>query len=294
MLSLPTGGPGDNHPRPRGHGGTRPTGLLEAAIGYAGIGYAVLPCQPANKRPLTEHGLLDATTDPDVVRGWWRRWPRANVALVARGALVLDLDPGRPAGWPGEERAAAVRALAPPLARTPRGGYHVWFRRPAEACWTNSTSKLAAGVDVRTDGGYVVVPPSRTAHGHYAWLRPLRPLAELPLPPAWLHHALDAACRQPSHGGVVVAAAMERWAEGRRNDALFRLACRLRRAGLSERELLAALREANRTRCDPPLDEREVEAIARSAGRYPDGGADLPWAMQRAWAHAIAHRRRKH
>jgi putative DNA primase/helicase len=271
----------------------RPSELLEAAEQYAAMGYAVLPCQAGNKRPLTRHGVHDASTDLGVVRGWWQRWPAANAGLAARGALVLDLDPGRPAGWPGPERAAAVRALAPPLARTPRGGYHIWFRRPANVCWTISAGKLAAGVDVRTDGGYVVVPPSRTPCGEYRWLRPLRPLAELPLPPAWLHHALDAACRQPSHVGVVVAAALERWGEGRRNTELFRLACRLRRAGLCEGELLAALREANRTRCGPPLDEREVESIARSAGRYQSGGDAMPWALKQAWAHAIAHRRRK-
>lgn len=271
----------------------QPQELLDAAIGYAAMGYAVLPCRPGEKRPLTEHGLLDATTDPDVVRGWWQRWPLANVGLAARGTLVIDMDPGRPEGWPGGECAAAIEALSPPLARTPRGGYHVWFRRPAEACWTNSAGKLAAGVDVRTDGGYVVVPPSCTPCGEYRWLRPLRPLAELPLPPAWLHQALDAACRQPHHVGVVVATALERWGEGRRNTELFRLACRLRRAGLSERELLAALTEANRTRCDPPLDEREVESIARSAGRYEIGGDAMPWALKQAWAHAIAHRRRK-
>jgi hypothetical protein len=270
----------------------QPRELLEAAEHYAAMGYAVLPCQPGEKRPLTKHGFRDASTDLGVVRGWWQRWPTANVGLVARGALVLDLDPGRPEGWPGEERAAAMEALEPPMAQTPRGGYHVWFRRPANVGWTISAGKLAEGVDVRTDGGYVVAPPSHTSYGHYVWLRPLRPLAELPLPPAWLHQALDAACRQPSRGGVN-AAAPGRWARGRRNEELFRLACRLRRAGLSEGELLAALREVNRTRCDPPLDDREVASIARSAGRYPDDGANLPWGLRRAWAHAIAYRKRK-
>jgi hypothetical protein len=167
--------------------------------------------------------------------------------------------------------------------------------------WTISAGKLAEGVDIRTDGGYVVVPPSRTPCGEYRWLRPLRPLGELPLPPEWLRLALDAATRQPSRGGVVQpgqagganAAAPGRWAPGRRNEELFRLACRLRRAGLSERELLAALAEANRTRCDPPLDERELASIARSAARYPDDGANLPWVVRRAWARGIAHRKRK-
>jgi len=42
----------------------------------------------------------------------------------------------------------------------------------------------------------------------------------------------------------------------------------MRRRGISSSEIEAALQEANRHRCSPPLDPREVEGIARSVGRY--------------------------
>src|SRR5262249_38322871 len=54
--------------------------------------------------------------------------------------------------------------------------------------------------------------------------------------------------------------------EGERNNELFKLACELKRAGLGERSLLAALKGENAARGKPPLSESEVTAVARSAG----------------------------
>jgi P4 family phage/plasmid primase-like protien len=56
--------------------------------------------------------------------------------------------------------------------------------------------------------------------------------------------------------------------EGTRNDVLFREACRLRRLGFEQTEILAAIREVNRRRCRPPLSEGEVMEISRGAARY--------------------------
>jgi hypothetical protein len=86
-------------------------------------------------------------------------------------------------------------------------------------------------------------------------------------------------------GGVLLA--------GGRNVGLASLAGKLRRAGLAEGEIAAALLAANRERCSPPLAEREVLAIARSIARYAPGPGEQCWAMKQAWKHAIEHRRRK-
>ena len=43
---------------------------------------------------------------------------------------------------------------------TPRGGCHLIYRMPDGDAIRNSAGKLAAGVDVRGEGGYVIAPPS--------------------------------------------------------------------------------------------------------------------------------------
>jgi hypothetical protein len=82
-----------------------------AAAAYAALGLHAFPthgmaagccscgvpdCRNAGKHPRTANGLLDATTDPDRVRHWWRCWPGANVAVATgsrSGVWVLDIDP---------------------------------------------------------------------------------------------------------------------------------------------------------------------------------------------------------
>ena len=83
--------------------------LLAAALFYASLGRKVFPlqwpvdgkcsckdgakCGTPAKHPRTENGLKDATTDQAVIKKWWRRWPRANVAICMGDNLVtIDVD----------------------------------------------------------------------------------------------------------------------------------------------------------------------------------------------------------
>lgn len=134
--------------------------ILGQALVYAGRGWPVFPCQPGQKDPATAHGFKDATTDPAVIRGWWRRWPGANVAVVTGtpGPDALDVD-NRPSGWEAFNRLkrAGLLAGAFALVRTRAGGLHVYYRGTGQRC----TVKIGgAAVDYRAAGGYVVAPPS--------------------------------------------------------------------------------------------------------------------------------------
>jgi Primase C terminal 1 (PriCT-1) len=60
----------------------------------------------------------------------------------------------------------------------------------------------------------------------------------------------------------------QRLAEGHRNAALTSWAGTMRRRGMSQDAIFAALLVENRLRCDPPLDEAEVQRIAESVARY--------------------------
>jgi catechol 2,3-dioxygenase-like lactoylglutathione lyase family enzyme len=275
--------------------------LLGEALRLARLGYPVFPCRPGRKEPATAHGVLDATTDETTIRGWWARWTDANVALATgHGLVVIDVDVG--ATWPSQSERESIRQLRPPLARTPRNGWHIYFRVPDGHSWRNSASRLAEHVDTRADGGYVLVSPSRTERGRYVWVRPLLPVSELPEPPAWLITALDRIARPVDLGNRDTANTGSTWQvffEGQRNCGLASLAGALRRRGLTQAEIEAALLVANRERCVPPLPETEVLRIARSIARYPPGPAALADTrkafdlLRGSWQRAIRYRVRR-
>jgi hypothetical protein len=140
--------------------------LLKAALAYARRGVPVFPCEPGAKRPLTRNGHWDATTDPRMIGRWWKRWPSANVGVPTgkkSGIVVLDVDVDD-GGLESLTKLERAGALAPKTARvrTGGGGSHVFFRYPRGTEIRNSAGLLGPGLDVRGEGGYVLVPPSRT------------------------------------------------------------------------------------------------------------------------------------
>lgn len=252
------------------------------------------PCgRSTGKHPRIRRGLLEASTDHQVIAAWWTRWPAANVAAVtgvASGVLALDIDPDQG----GETTIAALEAqhgaLAPTWAvETGGGGLHLWYRH-AGTDVPCSVGKLGPGLDIRGDGGYVVVPPSRHRSGErYRWGAAWHP-TKVPLVPAppWLL-ALTGLTSSPSmippapnpirerDGGNHFWGEIAAIPEGSRNAALTSLAGTMRRRGFSGAAILAALQAENTTRCVPPLSAAEVAKIACSVARYaPDPEAVSP------------------
>lgn len=137
----------------------RPTQTLaDAAVA---IGAPVFPCG-ADKRPLTLHGFKDASADPVAIRRMFASPAAAMIGMPtgeAAGLVVVDVDvkDGRQGGaWldANSHRMPQTRTI-----RTGSGGLHIYLRWPGQRV-KNSASKIAPGIDVRGDGGYVIVPPS--------------------------------------------------------------------------------------------------------------------------------------
>ncbi|MGI8939934.1 MAG: bifunctional DNA primase/polymerase [Iamia sp.] len=163
--------------------------LLSAALDYAAIGWPVLALRPRDKRPATAHGLRDATTDAEVVRSWWARWPDANVGLATGHRFdVLDLDEGGTVGLDALDRVATDDGPAVgPMVLT-ASGLH-WYMAPTGL---GNRARFLAGCDWRGAGGYVVAPPSVHPSGHcYAWDPTHGPGTVLPEVPPWLLRLLD-------------------------------------------------------------------------------------------------------
>lgn len=250
--------------------------LFDAALRYADLGYRVFPCAPSAKTPLTEHGFHDATTDFDQIDAWWQRWPQANIGLPTEGLVVIDVD-GSDNPWLANRPDRTMELACAPISLTPGGGRHYIFRQLPGGSWRSSAGKLAPKVDVRADGGYIVLPPSILTEGRvYRWAEGLCldiPPDRLPEPPRWLADELDRlATTSPTLARV--AAGCEGGnaiPSGLRNATLARLAGTMRRAGMGANAIAAALRATNATRCNPPLSDDEVGRIAESIARYePD------------------------
>jgi hypothetical protein len=250
-------------------------GLLDAALRYGELGYPVFPCVPSTKIPLTEHGFLDATTDPDRIEWWWSQHPAANIGLATQGLVVIDVD-GERNPWLTQNRERIIELESAPLAVTPHGGTHRVFRQPPGKNWRCTESRLAPNVDTRADGGYIVAPPSVVDGAAYWWVEGLEldePPDRLAEPAPWLAAELDRLeTDSPTSASVAGGGAgSNAIPAGQRNATLARLAGTMRRVGMSRDEISAALKQTNADRCVPPLSPREVERIATSIARYePD------------------------
>lgn len=159
-----------------------PPDLIAAALAYAENGLPVFPCDAGSKRPLTEHGFTDASRDSATIAGWWKRWPAAMIGMptgAPSGVWVLDIDDP-------DLFAASAPDLPSTRQVTTGKGFHLHWRRDPENAVRNAQRHPRTGwpfpdmpgAEVRGDGGYVILPPSRHPSGRlYAWADDREPVA---------------------------------------------------------------------------------------------------------------------
>lgn len=238
--------------------------LLAAALSYTERGWRVFPLAPRAKTPLPgSRGFKDGTTDVGIINHWWGIGPTNNIGLATgNGLVVLDVD--------GHEGHAVIEHSGYEIPETLTvitgrdGGRQYYFRGPHVR---NFAGRLDC-VDLRGDGGYVVAPPSVHPNGKvYEFADPDVPIAALPEWIIALAEMRPNAAHEPDDGGEIP--------EGQRNDRMFRLACKYRAKGMSEREILTLITTANHDRCKPPLDAKELHKIAKQAAKYDPDDADL-------------------
>ncbi len=286
---------------------------LLAALAYAAAGWPVLPvhtptevggcsCGQPKCRAIGKHArILDwphrASTDANVIAGWWRRWPDANVAVRTGTITVLDVD-----GPAGARTLRDLQAAHEPLPGTrcaiTARGTHLYFHAVARLLRC-SAAQLGPGLDVRARGGYVIAPPSRHTTGHrYRWAGPheiaplptwLAGLLTPPEPDAPAPRALPRAVIAPGHDRATryLQAALDgeiaelvRAPVGTRNATLNRAAFRLGQlvgAGLGEPDRIAeTLRTAAQQRGLGVTEADATIASGLAAGRaHPRSLADV-------------------
>jgi len=167
--------------------------VISQAPNYARRGWLIIPLHgirdgactcgkqecKRGKHPILRNWPKLATTDEMRIRGWWEKWPNANIGIVTgreSRLFAVDVD--------GEQGKVALRQLLNEYNWTPQTltnityrGFHLVFRYPAldsnHEIATTTSRNNRLGMDVRGDGGYIVAPPSLHESGlQYAWEEP--------------------------------------------------------------------------------------------------------------------------
>ena len=175
------------------------TSPLAWAQAYAAAGLSIFPAR-ADKTPLVAGGLKSATRDLTVIADWWRRWSHADPAWAVPSSVVvadIDVKNGKN-GYSDFERLAGcdAREIITPSTSTPSGGMQLFYA--AAKPYRNRVAIERTGLDVRAEGGYVVLPGHENGR---RWINKLRNTPFAPAP-AWLDCALvpppsDFSCLPP-------------------------------------------------------------------------------------------------
>jgi len=253
--------------------------LCSTAISYGDMCWRVLPlygiidgrcacgnpkCESPGKHPQSRfapHGVKNATFDGNEICRWFGNGEVLNLGIATgpeSGIVVVDVDERHG----GAESLKALGDLPRTATVKTGGGWHYYFKCPEGVDIRNSAGKLGPGLDIRGAGGYVVAPPSMHVSGvRYKWLiDPRGGLAELP------RAILDRLTERPKAAAPVEGTIPV----GARDSTFASLAGSMRRRGMTEAAILAALRIEN-GRCEEPLPDADLQRIARSIGTRPTG-----------------------
>jgi len=246
----------------------------ELALYWAEKGFRVFPIEPrdGDKKPSAGFKWKDnATSDSIRISEWWDGYFKQFAVGIITGneskTFILDVDVKNDV-----DGVASLEKLKSEYGfeidtysvKTPSGGYHYIFKTDGNLDETIGAG-LYDGIDFRANHGYVVAAGSVIQSGRYSTINDVDFQT---MPEGLLKAIQDSKSRQKSnivgtHSGALLQ-------KGSRNTQLASMAGQLVRKGKTYEEVLEALKMFNLL-SEEPLDESEVESIAKSICRYdPD------------------------
>ena len=132
---------------------------LDNALAYHRDGYFVIPVRPNKKPYIKWTQYQDEKPLLDEVQEWWAKWPDANIGLITgknTDLVVIDVD--------DEDGIRVMKEMAPglkPMTSSPHG-FHFWFKYHPDLV---NKARVLSGIDVRTDGGYIIAYPGQNDNG---------------------------------------------------------------------------------------------------------------------------------
>lgn len=231
-------------------------------------------CSSPGKHPRTQNGVKCGSKDSCVILKWWQKWPDANIGIAtgeASGFYALDVDP-RHCGESSLSELEGKYGKLPATveAITGSNGRHILFEYPKAMRISNKVG-IRPGLDIRGEGGYIVVAPSVHMSGKlYAWEQSSRP-GEVAIAdaPEWLLNIFKT--NEPKS----ISQTTNKWhelvregvGEGQRNATIASFAGHLMRNFVNPYVVLELLVAWNATKCIPPLTTAEILAIVESISK---------------------------
>lgn len=276
----------------------------ETALAFAAKGWPVFPVA-ANKLPAIKCWEKHATTDQQQIDTWYGETfiGGCNFGFTPgpAGIAVIDTDvnktvkdeDGNPQKVNGEESLRNwlhEKGITLPQTfrvQTPSGGFHRYFKAPG----LRSKNAFLPAVDVKSGGGYVIIPGSKSAKGSYKVVDYL-PVAELPAEfireYGRFQKQKSDISRDISYKTHVTPDTAEKlvrateiitdWPEaeeGERNDQLFQLMRELCKAGISRQKAKEMYADLGLDKIGLDPESYEVTATIKSAyGDLSDLGSE--------------------
>ena len=246
---------------------------ISAAKGIGTFGWPVFPVNQNTKAPLITEWQSRASSNLYEIEHLFRNHPNAAIGLVTgqrSGLVVIDFDERENFSGLQNFKNSGYELSPTISASTPRGGVHLYFKAPPFEVVPCSVSKIAEGVDVRADGGYIIAPPSTTKWGEYRWSCKYRIFQKGPLPlPEKFYLSVGHKRTIRDSGDVkrsVASRLLDAIPEGNRNDEITKR-CGLLVSRYPANDALNMLELINQKCCQPPLDQRELQQIFASISK---------------------------
>ena len=244
--------------------------LLEHALEYAKNGFYVFPLSIGSKMPAIAGGKghNDATIDLNQIREWWKD-NEYNIGIacgIKSDLSVIDLD--------GEQGVLSIQDFKPFIpktltVKTPRG-WHIYLKYNEEL---KQTANILEKVDIRSEGGYVVAPPSVVNDITYAFHNSTIPIAAMfTVPdPLKVRERKNGATPSdtPESAPNWVSQALQGVSEGSRDATAIKLAGYFHGLGMPE-DIIEASMMSFANNCTPPFSPDELRKTIKSAMRYPN------------------------
>jgi len=230
---------------------------------YLEFGWTVVPVLKGTKRPAVNWKEYQTRKPTNSELREWFKDPETGVGLItgpASGVVVVDEDTYK------EKNTGKVPPTTPVSVKTGGGGKHYYYKF---VDGINNTVNRDLAIDVRGDGGFVVLPPTLHPSGkRYEWEKEL-PQSLNGLPTIEEEAFLQEVFNHKKKDGTFEPLRAEDYMnvdQGTRNDSLHRMACSLFNKHKAE-EAFQLLIAVNQT-YSPPLTDSELKTISRSAYNF--------------------------